>query len=224
MNEQLSPDAQEGRTMTTVQSTGQADVETLETGDATEVVPTSRKGALIGLGIVVLAVVTLFGFALAPRDQTAEAAVTGQQLSADPVGDLAPDFSGTLVDGSGTLALSSLRGKTVVVNFWASWCSTCKEEAQIVADVEKQWRDKGVVFVGVDSHDTKAGAATYVQTYGLGYASVQDPDSTVTAQYNVTGLPETFFLDTKGRIVAKYISAIDAVTLNSMIKQAVAAG
>lgn len=224
MTEQHSHDTQDGRTMTTVQPTDQVDVETFDTVETTEVVPTSRKGALIGLGIVVLAVVTLFGFALAPRDQTAQAAVTGQQLSADPVGDMAPEFNGTLVDGSGTLALSSLRGKTVVVNFWASWCTTCKEEAQIVADVEKTWRAKGVVFVGVDSHDTKAGAATYVQTYGLGYASVQDPDSVVTAKYNVTGLPETFFLDSKGRIVAKYVSAIDAVTLNSLIRKAVAAG
>ena len=224
MSEQRDPGSPDGRTVTTVQPDELVDHLSLGAQDTIDEVSTSRKGALIGLGVVILAVLTLIGFALAPRDQTAEAAVTGQQLSADPVGDLAPDFDGTLVDGSGSLALSSLRGKTVVVNFWASWCSTCKEEAQIVADTEKQWRAKGVVFVGVDSHDTKAGAATYVQTYGLGYASVQDPDSTVTARYNVTGLPETFFLDSKGRIVAKYVSAIDAVTLNSLIRKAVAAG
>jgi cytochrome c biogenesis protein CcmG/thiol:disulfide interchange protein DsbE len=221
MSEQNSPGTSDART--DVLSTGQVDVDVLDVDEA-EVVPTSRKGALLGLGIVVLAVVLLIGFALAPRNQTAAASVTGPQLAADPVGDMAPEFAGTLVDGSGTLALSSLRGKTVVVNFWASWCSTCKEEAQIVADVEKTWRAKGVVFVGVDSHDTTAGANTYYQTYGLGYASVQDPDEKITAQYNVTGLPETFFLDSKGRIVAKYISAIDAVTLNSLIRKAVAAG
>jgi cytochrome c biogenesis protein CcmG, thiol:disulfide interchange protein DsbE len=222
MTEQHSPDSTQWRTATVVDSP--ADVETLDPVDGTEAVPTSRKGALIGLGIVVLAVVVLFGFALAPRNQTATAAVTGQQLAADPVGSVAPDFTGTLVDGSGSLALSSLRGRTVVVNFWASWCTTCKEEAQIVADTEKKWRAKGVVFVGVDSHDTTAGANTYVQTYGLGYASVQDPDSRVGARYDVTGLPETYFLDTKGRIVAKYISAIDEATLDSLISKTVAAG
>ena len=198
------------------------EVETLEPPE--EIVPTSRKGALIGLGVVVLAVVVMFGFALAPRYQTASASVAGQQLSADPVGQMAPEFSGQLVDGTGSLALSSLRGKTVVVNFWASWCSTCKIEAQVVSDVEKKWRDKGVVFLGVDSHDTNAGAHTYIQNYGIGFQSVQDPESAIGAQYDVTGLPETYFVDTKGKIVEKYMSAIDAVTLDSMISKAVAAG
>lgn len=222
-----SPDdasTQEGPTMTTMNSPEAIDVEVLDPTDEAEVVPTSRKGALIGLGVVVLAVVVMFGFALAPRDQNAAAAVTGEQLAADPVGAVAPDFTGALVDGDGSLTLSSLRGKTVVVNFWASWCSTCKIEAQTVAEVEKKWRDKGVVFVGVDSHDTVAGAHTYIQTYGLGYQSVQDPEQTITSTYDVTGLPETFFLDTKGNIVEKYVSAVDEKTLNAMIQKAVDAG
>jgi len=219
MNESHS---QEGQAMTAMDFHEPTDVETLEPTD--EVVPTSRKGAFIGLGVVVLAVVVLFGFALAPRYQTAAASVAGQQLSADPVGQMAPEFTGQLVDGSGTLALSSLRGKTVIVNFWASWCSTCKEEAQVVSDVEKKWRAKGVVFLGVDSHDTTAGAHTYIQNYGIGFQSVQDPESAIGAQYDVTGLPETYFLDSKGKIVEKYMSAIDAVTLDSMIAKAVAAG
>lgn len=219
------PRTQEGLTMTSVEIPGQDDVEpVVENLEPVEVVSTSRRGALIGLGVVVLAVLALFGFALAPRDQTAAAAVQGTQLSADPVGDPAPDFSGALVDGSGSLTLSSLRGKPVVVNFWASWCSTCKEEAQIVADAEKKWRAQGVVFVGVDSHDTTAGAHTYIQTYGLQYRSVQDPQSAIGARYDVTGLPETYFLDTQGRIVAKYISAIDAATLDQLVAKTVAAG
>jgi cytochrome c biogenesis protein CcmG/thiol:disulfide interchange protein DsbE len=215
-------EGQEGETMTTLQTHEPVEAETLEPTE--EVVPTSRKGALIGLGVVVLAVVVLFGFALAPRYQTAAASVGGQQLTADPVGQMAPEFSGALVDGDGNLALSSLKGKTVVVNFWASWCTTCKAEADVIAKVEKKWRDKGVVFLGVDSHDTNAGAHTYIQNYGIGFQSVQDPDETIGAQYDVTGLPETFFLDTKGKIVQKYVSAVDEKTLDSLIAQAVAAG
>ena len=215
-------DSQEGQAMTAMDFHEPVEIETLEPTE--ELVPTSRKGALIGLGVVVLAVVVLFGFALAPRYQTASASVAGQQLSADPVGQMAPEFNGQLVDGSGTLALSSLRGKTVIVNFWASWCSTCKEEAQVVSDVEKKWRAKGVVFLGVDSHDTTAGAHTYIQNYGIGFQSVQDPESAIGAQYDVTGLPETYFLDSKGKIVEKYMSAVDAVTLDTMIAKAVAAG
>ena len=214
---------QEGQTMSTTNAPETFDVEALEPTEA-EVVPTSRKGALIGLGIVVLAVVALFGFALAPRYQTASATVGGQQLTSDPVGDMAPEFSGALVDGQGDLALSSLRGKTVVVNFWASWCTTCKAEADVIAKVEKKWRDKGVVFLGVDSHDTTAGAHTYIQTYGIGFQSVQDPQETIGAQYDVTGLPETFFLDSKGRIVQKYISSVDEKTLDALIQKTVDAG
>jgi len=215
-------DSQEDQTMTTLQGSEPVDVETIDPVD--EVVPTSRKGALIGLGIVVLAVVALFGFALAPRYQTAAASVGGTQLTSDPTGQMAPEFSGALVDGNGNLALSSLKGKTVVVNFWASWCTTCKAEADVIAKVEKKWRDKGVVFLGVDSHDTNAGAHTYIQNYGIGFQSVQDPDENIGAQYDVTGLPETFFLDTKGRIVEKYVSAVDEKTLDSLIQKAVAAG
>ena len=215
-------DSQEDQAMTAMDFHEPTEVETLEPTE--EIVPTSRKGALIGLGVVVLAVVVMFGFALAPRYQTASASVAGQQLSADPVGQMAPEFSGQLVDGTGSLALSSLRGKTVVVNFWASWCSTCKIEAQVVSDVEKKWRDKGVVFLGVDSHDTNAGAHTYIQKYGIDFQSVQDPESAIGAQYDVTGLPETYFVDTKGKIVEKYMSAIDAATLDTMIAKALAAG
>ena len=215
-------DSQEDQAMTAMDFHEPTEVETLEPTE--EIVPTSRKGALIGLGVVVLAVVVMFGFALAPRYQTASASVAGQQLAADPVGQMAPEFSGQLVDGTGSLALSSLRGKTVVVNFWASWCSTCKIEAQVVSDVEKKWRDKGVVFLGVDSHDTNAGAHTYIQKYGIGFQSVQDPESAIGAQYDVTGLPETYFVDTKGRIVQKYISSVDEKTLDALIQKTVDAG
>ena len=84
-------DSQEGQAMTAMDFHEPVEIETLEPTE--ELVPTSRKGALIGLGVVVLAVVVLFGFALAPRYQTASASVAGQQLSADPVGQMAPEFT-----------------------------------------------------------------------------------------------------------------------------------
>ena len=154
-----------------------------------------------------------------PRLDEAQALRAGQAAIGRTVGDY------TLLDRQGrAVRLSSLRGKTVVVNFWASWCSTCKIEAQVVSDVEKKWRDKGVVFLGVDSHDTNAGAATYQKQYGIEFDSVIDSDEAIGAQYNVTGLPETFFLDSKGTIVQKYVSAVDAATIDQLVGQAVAAG
>ena len=213
---------EEGTTMS-MQSAENLGVETDAEVDV-ETVPTDRRAGVAVLVTIVVGALLIFGFALAPRSSSANASVTGPRLSADPRGSMAPDFTSAQVDSDEQLTLSSLRGKTVVVNFWASWCSTCKDEAAVVAAVEKQWRDKGVVFIGVDSHDTTAGAKTYEKTYGLEYVSVLDPDSRIGAQYGVTGLPETFFLDTKGQIVEKYVSSIDAKTLNELSATTVAAG
>lgn len=206
----------------TIQDHDVPDVETTVVED--EVVPTSRKGALIGFAAVVTVALVLLGFALWPRYQTATAAVSGQRLSADPVGQAAPVFTGVRLSNGQTMSLSDLRGKTVVVNFWASWCTTCQAEADVIAAAEKKWSQKGVVFLGVDSHDTNAGAATYVQKYGIGFDSVIDSDSAIGAQYGVTGLPETYFLDTKGTIVQKYVSAIDSATIDSLVQAAIKAG
>ncbi len=207
----------EATTMTLDQRT---DLEPLDA----EIPSTSRKPAIAIMAAIVVGVLVLFGFALWPRNSTATANVTGPRLAADPRGAMAPVFSGEQVTGDTPISLADYKGKTVIVNFWASWCSTCKEEAQAVADVEKKWREKGVVFLGVDTHDTTAGAHTYYKTYGLEYASVIDSDSRIGASYGVTGLPETFFLNTKGEVVDKYISVLDVATLDAMIAKTVAAG
>ena len=213
--------AVEASTMT-IQDARGADADQVDTAEPSAT--SSRRIGIFILAVIVVVALVLFGFALAPRSSSATANVTGPRLSADPIGSMAPVFSGTQVRGDQQISLADYKGKTVVVNFWASWCSTCKIEAQVVSDVEKKWRDKGVVFLGVDSHDTNAGAHTYIQTYGIGFQSVQDPESAIGAQYDVTGLPETYFVDTKGTIVEKYMSAIDAATLDTMIAKAVAAG
>ena len=220
MNDARSTDPREGSEMS-IQEHDAPQVETAVPDD--DVVPTSRKGALIGFTVVVTVALLLLGFALWPRYQTATASVSGQRLSADPVGQSAPVFSGVRLSDGKTMSLADLRGKTVVVNFWASWCTTCQDEAAVVAAAEKKWRAKGVVFLGVDTHDTNAGAATYLKNYGIEFDSVIDSDQNIGAQYGVTGLPETFFLDSKGTIVQKYISAIDTTTVDQLVAQAVAA-
>ena len=214
--------AEEATTMTIQQDELPLDTGTDESAEPSAA--SSRRIGIFVLAVIVVVALVLFGFALAPRSSNATANVTGPRLSADPIGQMAPVFSGTQVTNDQQISLADYKGKTVVVNFWASWCTTCKAEADVIAKVEKKWRDKGVVFLGVDSHDTNAGAHTYIQKYGIGFQSVQDPESAIGAQYDVTGLPETYFLDSKGKIVEKYMSAIDAVTLDSMIAKAVAAG
>ncbi len=190
---------------------------------ATQGVPRGGKGRLLAFGVIAMAAITVFGVGLMPSKSSAAVKVANVKLSADPVGQQAPDFSANRLDGTGSLSLSGLRGKVVVVNFWASWCTTCKAEAAILGAVEKQWRAKGVVFVGVDSRDTTAPAEAFEAAYGMDYVSVVDPNADIGQHFYVTGFPETYFIDKTGKVVKKFVSAIDAATLNQYVAAAVAA-
>jgi cytochrome c biogenesis protein CcmG/thiol:disulfide interchange protein DsbE len=141
----------------------------------------------------------------------------GTGLPQDPSGTVAPDFEAPLLQAGGTLALSDLKGKPVVLNFWASWCGPCKQEAPILAAAEKKWRSQGVVFLGVDSEDTDAAALAFDERYGIEYDSVVDPEGRLEVQYGVLGFPETFFIDADGVIRAKYVGPIDAASLEAYV-------
>ncbi len=120
------------------------------------------------------------------------------------------------LDAPGTLSLASLRGKVVVVNFWQSSCYPCKLEARDVAAASRAWSAKGVVFVGVDAQDLKSAARAYMKRYGVTYPNVRDAIGKTWPKWGVTGVPETFFIDRRGRVVPPHITgqasreAIDA--------------
>jgi cytochrome c biogenesis protein CcmG/thiol:disulfide interchange protein DsbE len=116
----------------------------------------------------------------------------------------APAFDLPRLDTEGRLSLSALHGKVAVVNFWASWCIPCKDEAPAIESTWQRYKDKGVVVVGLNVQDLVPEAMTFLRVTGATYPNVRDKDNSVYRAYGLTGVPETFFIDRQGRIVKKF--------------------
>ena len=124
------------------------------------------------------------------------------QQHAPKVGAVAPSFTLRRLEGTGQVSLASLRGKAVVLNFWASWCDPCKGEASVLERDWTRYRGRGVAFVGVDYHDLASDARRFVSAHGLTFTMLQDGSGSVTGSYGISQVPETYVLDRQGKIVA----------------------
>jgi thiol-disulfide isomerase/thioredoxin len=120
------------------------------------------------------------------------------------IGGPAPVFTAKRLDASGTIDLASLRGKPVVLNFFASWCEPCKAESKVLETAAQQYKDR-VVFLGVDYHDVTSDGRHFLQAHGITYPTVQDGSGMVGDRYGLTGVPETYFIDAQGRLVGSHI-------------------
>ena len=117
-------------------------------------------------------------------------------------GFLAPDFTLDTLDGN-KVTLSELRGKIVVVNFWATWCPPCREETPALEKSYEQYKDSGMVILGVDltNQDALSDVKAFVQEFSLTYPILLDRDGTVSnTLYQIRGLPTTFFINREGII------------------------
>lgn len=136
----------------------------------------------------------------------------------------APDFRLERLDREGELTLSSLRGKAVVLNVWASWCIPCKDEAPYLEQVWQQNRNRDVVVVGLDAKDFRSDATRFMKRFGLTFPIVYDGPGDTLGGYGVTGFPETFVLDREGNVVEVFAGAVNAkedrVRLRAAIEQA----
>lgn len=137
------------------------------------------------------------------------------------VGQHAPAFTLARVGAPGDVSLSSLRGKAVVLNFWASWCVPCKEEAPLLESAWQRWRSRGVVVLGVDSRDFTGDARRFMRKHGVTYPVVRDGSGSHADSYGVDGYPETFFLDRDGRLTEHLVGQVSSRgQLDSAIREA----
>lgn len=133
----------------------------------------------------------------------------------------APDFTLERLDESGHLRLSSLRGKAVVLNVWASWCGPCKEEAPYLEEVWQKNRDRDLVVVGLDAKDFRADARRFARRYELTFPLVYDGPGDTIDGFGVTGFPETFVIDRAGKVVAAFAGAVSGEDERSRLESAI---
>ena len=135
----------------------------------------------------------------------------------------APGFSlGRLDPEQGKVSLSRFRGKPVVVNWWASWCGPCKEEAGLLEAAYRKWSPRGVVFVGVDTNDLESDGRRFVEKHGLSFTMLHDGSGSTVGHWGILGFPETFVVDPRGRAVAHIPRQIESADqLDEAIEKAV---
>ena len=165
--------------------------------------------ALVGL------LIGLLGWRLADRQEGVNLASQAQNGERPA----APDFTLPILEGDDEVTLSSFQGKPVVLNFWASWCVPCREEAPAFQAAHEKWGDR-VVFIGVDAQDFVGDARKFVEKHGVTYLNVHDGSGSTLGRFGITGFPETLWLDAEGRVVAFEPGQTDAEAIERNIQLA----
>lgn len=174
---------------------------------AEETQPAANTGRHVPVGLLlwlipVLALLLVIGYQ-SVRKQQPESIAAGLARGQRPP---APAFSLPRFDG-GTLALVSLRGQNVLLNFWASWCVPCRDEAPLLERASREYAGRGLVVVGVNIQDLEPEARKFIAQFRISYPNVRDRDGRISRAYGITGVPESFFIDREGRVVRKFPGA-----------------
>jgi cytochrome c biogenesis protein CcmG, thiol:disulfide interchange protein DsbE len=166
---------------------------------------------LLPLTAVPVLALLAYGFRVNPRD-----------IPSLLLGRPAAPFVLTAYDGA-SMELAALRGKVVVLNFWASWCyPACYEEAPVLEGGWRAYRDRDVVVLGVDIQDKEEAGRKFIRDFGLTFANAPDPTGKVSVDYGVYGVPETFFIDRQGSIRVKHVSAVTEQVFRETVEKLLA--
>lgn len=139
--------------------------------------------------LAVLALVGLLTFGLLSKGSSRAA-----------VGDMAPASPLPRLEGGGSESLADYRGRWVLVNFWASWCEPCKDEAPELERFQRRHGGPGFTVLGIDSRDLSDDGRAFVESYGLTYPQLRDGDGSAANDFGTTGVPENFLVDPRGRV------------------------
>ena len=138
--------------------------------------------------------------------------LSGSGKTASLVDKSAPDIVIKLFSGK-NVRLNDFKGKKpVVLNFWASWCPPCRDEASTFAKVDSIYKDR-VEFMGVVTNDSKEKAEAFMDEFGITYKNGLDQGNRIANKYKITGIPETYFIDIDGNITEHWIGPIDEKSL-----------
>lgn len=120
--------------------------------------------------------------------------------------------------------LEEMRGKVVVLNFWASWCVECRLEADLIEDTWRKYQDQDVVFLGVAYADVEPNSIAYLDEFNITYPNAPDLGTDISDDYEITGVPETFFIDKEGVIQHVQIGPLNQQMMDVMIQQLLGEG
>ena len=169
----------------------------------------NKKVLVAGLAVV-LPIIALLLLNLGRDPHTVESPLVGRP---------APPFSLVPVGGGAPVSLAQLQGRPVVVNFWATWCVPCYQEHPLLLSAARQLGEE-VQFLGVVYQDEEDNVLSWLRRQGSGYPSLLDPYSKTAIAYGIIGVPETYFIDSEGTIVAKHIGPLDGETLTARLREA----
>ena len=174
---------------------------------------------LPGLVIVTIlaALFALLGWRLTQAQYRGGAVAVFDRLGEQRVERRVPaDFTLPLVRDEGTFSSSSLRGQVAMIDFYATWCAPCRQEAPVLSQVYREYEGR-VAFVGIGLWDDANELRKFDETFSVAYTTVHDDVGTVAVDFGVTGIPEKFFLDREGQIVRKFVGPMAAADLRGIL-------